>query len=597
MDTAAEATRCPFQRAAHFTAFSLSGKAGNYLFAAIRSDREVIVASGASFPGADDVFVVKTKQKGVSTMKNRLIAAGITAICIGTASASSHREAPFITKYPQVDATDFYMFMSYEPGKEDFVTMIANYIPVQAPYGGPNYFPLDSNALYEIHIDNDGDARRDISFQFRFRDLLPDDGVLEIPVGDKATTAVLRNVGGLSGVGPGKEDGLNHREDYSVIQVVAGKKKPSYRLVRDTGDNSFRFRKPFDYSGTKTFGDTGYSAYAKQFIHDISVPGCKLPGKVFVGQRHEAFKLALGEIFDLVNFVPIDGDVAIEELGGVKFPGGVLQDPERNALAKNNVTSIALEIHKSCLTSPKSNGVIGAWTTASLRQFTILNPRPTFDFPELAAGRWTQVSRLGMPLVNELVIGYDKKDLFNSSSPQDDAAQFAQFVTHPALPEILNTLFLAPVNNVLAGLNIELPTLAPTNFPRQDLVTAFLTGIPGLNAPESGTAAELLRLNTEVPAKARDAQNTLGVLAGDIAGFPNGRRPGDDTVDIALRVVMGSLCHAGLGVCEPADANVGFVPFTDGVPLSAKDFNNHFPYLLTPYPGSPVDAPLPVPED
>ena len=547
-------------------------------------------------------------------MKYKLSVALMALVMTTMASASSHREAPYITKLPQVDATDFYMFMAYEPGREDYVTMISNYIPVQAAYGGPNYFPLDENALYEIHIDNDGDAQEDLSFQFDFRDSLPAAGVAKVPVGDQQVSAVLRNIGGLSGIGAGNEDGLNHIESYRVRVLDAnskgnskkGKKRhhsrhrSSGKSIRNSVTGSRDFRKPFDYSGTKTFGGPGgYDAYAKQFIYDIDVPQCAHPGRVFVGQRNEAFKISLGEVFDLVNFVPIDGEVSLG--GGPAFPGGVIQDPARNTLAKNNVTSLALEIHKDCLTS--GGDVIGAWTTASLRQITVLNPNPTFERPELVGGRWTQVSRLGMPLVNELVIGFDKKDRFNSSHPSNDS-QFAQFVTNPVLPEILNALFLGPVN---ATLGTSFPTLAPTNLPRIDLVTAFLTGFPGVNNIAGSQVAEMLRLNTAIAATPREHQATLGLAAGDLAGFPNGRRPGDDTVDISLRVVMGALCHdlplgaggapVNLGLCSPSDAGVGFVPFTDGAPLSATEFNNSFPYLLTPYPGSPVGAPLPVPSD
>ena len=149
-------------------------------------------------------------------MKARTLSAAIAAVLTVGAQASSHREAPYIGKNPQVDATDFYMFMSYEPGRQDYVTLIANYIPVQAPYGGPNYFPLDSNALYEIHIDNDGDAVEDVTFQFRFSDELPAGGVIPLTIGDKSVTTVLRNIGAVSAESAG---GLNHRESYTVTRV------------------------------------------------------------------------------------------------------------------------------------------------------------------------------------------------------------------------------------------------------------------------------------------------------------------------------------------------------------------------------------------
>lgn len=532
-------------------------------------------------------------------MRMKIIGFGVAcAILIGgEAVASSHREAPFITKYPQVDATDFYLFRSYEPGREEYVTMIANYIPVQAAYGGPNYFPLDSLATYEIHVDNDGDSVEDLTFQFRFEDELVG---IKLDVAGEQISSVLRNVGVLSAE---DETGLNHLESYSIQLVSGDRRTGAKQSITDAGSGSDTFAKPFDYAGTKTFGGPGnYTTYANSFIHDISIPGCGMPGRVFVGQRNEAFKISLGEVFDLVNFVPVEGDSAPGAGDGGGFPGGVTQDEERNILARNNVTSIALEVHRSCLTAGGED-VIGAWTTASLRQINILNPRPTFDKPEISGGRLVQVSRLSAPLVNELFIGYDMKDRFNSSEPRDDG-QFLTFVTNPGLPLILDALFRDAVN---ATLGTDIDDLAPSNFPRNDLVTAFLTGFPGVNQFANVTPGEMLRLNTEILPTPRDQQSAFGVAGGDLAGFPNGRRPGDDVVDIALRVAMGALCHdlplgmggdpVNLGLCDPEDAPVGNVPFTDGAPLSASDLNNSFPYLLTPYPGSPVGAPLPQPAD
>ncbi|MDJ0759922.1 MAG: DUF4331 domain-containing protein [Woeseiaceae bacterium] len=541
-------------------------------------------------------------------MKKQLTCAGvaIAMLAAGSAMASSHREAPFITKYPQSDGTDFYLFKSYEPGREDYVTMIANYIPVQAAYGGPHYFPLDSQALYEIHVDNDGDSVEDLTFQFRFEDTFPENGPVRLNVNGEEISSVLRNIGVLSAA---DQTGLNHLEQYRVTVVNGDRRRGARSTVTDAVTGKSSFAKPFDYAGTKTFGGEGnYTTYANSFIHDISIPGCSAPGRVFVGQRNEAFKLSLGEVFDLVNFVPLEGDSAPGAGDGAGFPFGVTQDPERNILARNNVTSIALEIHEGCLTQG-DEPVIGAWTTSSLRQLNILNPRPTFLKPEVSGGRWTQVSRLSAPLVNELVIGFESKDRFNSSEPKDDG-QFLTFVTNPGLPLILDALFREAVNEILGGVIADFEpfeNLAPTNFPRNDLVTAFLTGFPGLNQPSNVVPGEMLRLNTAIAPTPRDAQHPLGVAAGDLAGFPNGRRPGDDSVDIALRVVMGALCHdlpigengagVNLGLCSPADAVVGNQPFTDGAPLQATDLNNSFPYLLTPYPGSPVGAPLPQPID
>lgn len=541
-------------------------------------------------------------------MKTKLI--GLTCACAAIASvsafASSHREAPFVTKYPQSDGTDFYVFNSYEPGRDGYVTMIANYVPVQAAYGGPNYFPLDSQALYEIHVDNNGDSVEDITFRFRFTDAFPNGESLTLNVDGEEISSVLRNIGPISA---DAAPGLNHLETYT-IDVVSGDRRSGSRASATnatSGDKSFA--KPFDYAGTKTFGGPGnYTTYANSFIHDVSLPGCGIPGRVFVGQRNEAFKLSLGEVFDLVNFVPVEGDSAPGAGDGAGFPGGVTQDPERNILARNNVTSLALEVHQDCLTRGQEP-VIGAWTTSSLRQVNILNPRPTFLKPEVGGGRWVQVSRLSAPLVNELFIGFDRKDRFNSSEPKDDG-QFLKFVTNPGFPLILDVLFRDAVNATLGAGNPDfepIPDLAPSNFPRSDLVTAFLTGFPGVNQPANVVPGEMLRLNTAIPATPRAEQHPLGVAAGDAAGFPNGRRPGDDSVDIALRVAMGALCYPvplgegggplDLGLCSPTDAPVGNVPFTDGAPLDATQLDNSFPYLITPYPGSPVGAPLPQPQN
>ncbi|MEO1574834.1 MAG: DUF4331 domain-containing protein, partial [Pseudomonadota bacterium] len=504
------------------------------------------------------------------------------------------------------DGTDLYLFKSYEPGREDYVTLIANYLPVQAAYGGPNYFALDSQALYEIHIDNNGDSREDLTFQFRFDDALPEGGGIRLDVNGESISSVLRNIGP---VGVGQQAGQNHIETYSLSVVKGDRRRGPRVAAADAATGSQTFGKPFDYVGTKTFGGPGeYSEYANSFIHDVSLPDCAIPARVFVGQRNEAFKLSLGEVFDLVNFVPLEGDSAPGAGDRAGFPNGITQDPMRNTLARNNVTSLAIEVHQDCLTAG-DEPVIGAWTTSSLRQVNILNPRPTFLKPEVSGGRWTQVSRLSSPLVNELVIGFESKDRFNASEPKDDG-QFLTFVTNPGLPLILDSLFREPVNQILGSLDaafVPFENIAPTNFPRTDLVTAFLTGFPGLNQPVDVVPGEMLRLNTAIPATPRAQQHPLGVAAGDVAGFPNGRRPGDDTVDIALRVVMGALCHdvplgengsgINLGLCSPEDAVVGNAPFTDGAPLDATQLNNSFPYLLTPYPGSPVDAPLPQPLD
>jgi hypothetical protein len=510
-----------------------------------------------------------------------LAAAVLCALLPIALQASSHREAPNITRLPTVDSTDVYTFMSYEPGREGYVTMLANYIPLQDPYGGPNYFALDQSALYEIHVDSDGDAREDVTFQFAFdNDLGGQRGLgLTVPVNGVPIAVPLKNIGPVT-AGSDNAATLNFRESYSLY-VVRGDRRGPRASATSSMNGEAKLGKPYDFVGTKTFGSVaGYEDYARQFIHTVSLPGCSMPARVFVGQRNEPFVVNLGPVFDLVNFVPIDGTA---------FPGGIMQDPANDAIRGKNVTTLALEVHKSCLTG-RGNGVIGVWTTASLPQVRVLNPRPSFESPDVNAGAWTQVSRLGMPLVNEVVIGLRDKDRFNATEPKDDG-RFASYVTMPSLPVLIDALFRDAVNATL-GTNIA--NLAPTNYPRSDLVAAFLTGFAGVNQQARVTPSEMQRLNTGIAATPKDAQSPLGVAGGDLAGFPNGRRPGDDVVDIELRVAMGALCYpltiggmsVDLGFCAPAQAPVGNTPITDGAPVSAADFDAAFPYLTTPIPGA-----------
>ncbi len=472
-----------------------------------------------------------------------------------SAMASSHREAPFITRTPKVDATDFYMFKSYQAGRQDFVTLIANYVPLQDAYGGPNYFTMDPDALYEIHIDNNGDAKEDITFQFRFKNEIKD---AQFTVGGKKVSIPLAiNGGPISDVNPA---GLNVRETYGVTVVRNGRRSGARQMVTNATGGSATFDKPIDNIGNKSI--PMYDAYANKHIHTVNIPGCNVPARLFVGQRKDAFVVNLGETFDLINI----------KAPAVEFDANA-EKGARDDLADKNVTTMSLEVAASCLTAG-SDPVIGGWTTASMRQARLLNPTPVGGVNVARdGGAWVQVSRLGMPLVNEVVIGLKDKDRFNHSKPSADG-QFADYVTNPTLPALVEVLYGA------AGAK------APTNFPRNDLVAVFLTGVKGLNQPASVTASEMLRLNTSIPPTAAGSQKRLGVIEGDNAGFPNGRRPGDDVVDVALRVVMGKLCTLNLG-CAPADAPAGAIRFTDGAYLDETFVNAAFPYQKTPLAGSP----------
>jgi len=521
-----------------------------------------------------------------------LIAITISAVMITSAQSSSHREAPYIAGQPKVDSTDFYMFNSYEAGREDFVTIIANYIPLQDAFGGPNYYAMDERAKYEIHIDSDGDAKEDLTFRFDFKNILANNRQgIKLDIDGEKVSVPLKNVGPISAE---NSDNLNFIETYK-IDYIPKRQGKSRGAITKASDGNKNFSKPYDYIGNKTFTSAEeYEKYANQFIHTINIPHCDNPGKVFVGQRKDSFTVNLGETFDLVNNVPVEGDSSpgAGDAGG--FPGGITQSDLNDDLRNKNTTTIALEIPKSCLVG-NGNGVIGGWTSASLRQVSIRNPRGNFYYPEISGGALTQVSRLGNPLVNELVIGLKEKDRFSSSKPRSDK-QFSKFVTHPTLPALLNILFKDAVNSTL-GLSGDdaISDLAPTNFPRADLVAAFLTGFEGVNQMSTVKAAEMLRLNTSIAAVPASEQSAFGVAGDDLAGFPNGRRPGDDVVDIALRVMMGRLCHpvpvvgepVDLGLCKPEDAVVGTVAFTDGAPIDASYFTENFPYLLTPVSGSP----------
>jgi len=500
------------------------------------------------------------------------VAAALT-VC-GSAFASSHREAPFITTSPKVDASDFYLFRSYEPDRAGFVTLIANYQPLQDAYGGPNYFAMDPNALYEIHIDNNGDGQEDITFQFRFRNTLAGGGKgVALPVGGSSVAIPLVQAGPVANV---KDANLNVAETYTVSIVRGERRKGNVATLTNASNGAATFDKPVDNIGRKTIAD--YPAYAAKHVYAVNIPGCSTPGKVFAGQRKDPFAVNLGTIFDLVN-----------------APVSVITNPDLigaapNTLDDKNVTTLALEVPIACLVA-NNEPVIGGWTTASLRQARLLDPTPKagHQTTEKVGGAWAQVSRLGMPLVNEVVIGLKDKDRFNGSRPKDDG-QFATYVTNPSLPKLLE-------------IALALPNTAPTNYPRTDLVTTFLTGIKGVNQPAHVVASEMLRLNTAIPAVPFAQQNRLGIvgniLAGgtDNAGYPNGRRPKDDVVDISLVAVMGGLCMAngdtdalGFGAaCKPAAVPLKETAFKlhDAVDQAVVPLLAGFPYLATPVGGTP----------
>ncbi|TVP52662.1 MAG: DUF4331 domain-containing protein [Halomonadaceae bacterium] len=523
-----------------------------------------------------------------STFQRAALATAVAGLCLSTAmvQASSHREAPFITERPKVDGTDFYMFRSYEDGRmggesdNGYVTMIANYLPLQSPFGGPNYFDLDENAIYEIHIDWSANGQENLTFQFNFSDVNQD---LQLDIGGTMVSVPLKNIGEI---GPGATDGegsIATRQEYT-LRVIQGDRRTGSATTltnKSTGENTFK--KPLDNIGNKSIPE--YAAYADTFIHTFDMPSnvCSGEGKVFVGQRREAFAIALGEIFDLANLTDPLGD----------------RDAGRNDLANKNVTSLAVEVPTDCLTRTDSetaggDPVIGGWTTASIRQVEIINPEPTDkNFSEdpmgqaasVRGGAFTQVSRVGMPLTNEVVIGLKDKDRFNHSQPRNDG-QFAAYATNPTLPNLLNI--------VLDG-----AVMVPEIYPRDDLVEIFLTGLTLFDEndeilfdskPVGVQASEMLRLNTAVAPTPFDEQSDLGLLELDAAGFPNGRRPKDDVVDIALRAVVGGVLpflrdENGDPFVDPNNG----APVTDGAVVTDDLLldDHRFPYLGHPLAGSP----------
>jgi Domain of unknown function (DUF4331) len=511
------------------------------------------------------------KQRRISALvKLALAAATVAASAASPTStfAASHREAPMIAGLPRVDSTDLYVFRSYEPGRSNYVTILANYIPLQDAYGAPNYFNFDDNAVYEIHIDQNGDAREDLTFQFRFKDL---NKGIALNVGGKQVPIPLVNIGAANDVNAGT---LNATQSYTVNVLRGARRLPwATNFITNAANGSNTFAKPVDNIGQRSFPD--YKGYAAKHLYKVNIPGCAEPGRMFVGQRKEGFGVRLGDIFDLLN-IPTS-----EVIGSRDNPNAF------NVTADKNVSTLGLEVPISCLAT-SAEPVIGVWTTASLPQSRDDDDKSGKFF--FNRRNMNQVSRLGAPLVNEVVIGLQDKDKFSGAEPRDDG-QFATYVTNPTLPAIVEVIYGAD------GVR------APSVFPRTDLVAAFLTGVEGVNRPKNVVASEMLRLNTALPATPKGSQNSLGaagcfvngalVVAGnpacDPAGFPNGRRPGDDVVDIALRVVMGALLPPGPG--KPTSANL---PYTDGVLVEDSQFDNAFPYLRTPIPGGPGDQPAPA---
>jgi len=449
---------------------------------------------------------------------------------------SSHREAPEISKDPVADSTDVYAFVS--PDKPDAVTLIANYIPLQSPAGGPNFYEFGDDVLYAIHVDNNGDGRADISYQFRFTTTVAD------------PETFLYNTGPIESIG---SPNWNRRQSYDVT-VVSGF---SERTI-----GSGLACPPCNIGPLST---PNYGTVAGQAVHSL---GNGIT--VFAGQRAEAFYVDLGSIFDLADLRPFANLHATFGLPGLSASPGV------NATNHVNVHSIAIQVPISPVTR-SGHPTIGVWTTASRQRVRLWD---VDHGKNIDSGPFRQVSRLGNPLVNEVLIPLGHKDQWNSLPPSDDKL-FAHYVTQPGLAALLPTLY--------PGVFPNLDALVKSGKPRADLEAILLTGIPAGIIPGfqnfTGTVlADMLRLNTSIAPTSAGKQSIFGLLGGDPAGFPNGRRVTDDIVAIELRAIAG-VTYPLIDNKFTPDAAAG--KLTDGLTpasVSAPSLGQ-FPYLGVPYSG------------
>jgi hypothetical protein len=448
---------------------------------------------------------------------------------------SSHREAPEISKDPVADSTDVYAFVS--PKRPDHVTLIANFIPMQAPDGGPNFYEFGDDVLYEIHVNNRGDATRDLTFQFKFQTKVLNDKTF------------LYNTGPISSIG---DKNWNRPQFYSVTRVEWKGEKKNKETVLGKG-----LRVPPVNVGPRS--TPNYAKLSAQAIHDV-----KQGTRVFCGQRADAFHVDLGSIFDLGALRPLN------EAHLISMPGadGV------NSVQGFNVHTIALEVPISKLTrdgskpnamSPKA--VIGVWATASRRKSRM------FDKAKgkyVGHGPWEQVARLANPLFNEVIVPMAEKDEWNARPPWDDK-RYAKYVNKPELAGLLPVLYPG-----------AFPNLAKYTKPRADLNAVLLTGIPkgvvpGFQNYTGAVEADMLRLNLAIPPTANP--NDLGLVAGDAAGWPNGRRVTDDVVTVALRAVAGLT----LPLVDPSFTPDGAASaVADGTTNTNAALTDTFPFLGLP---------------
>ena len=460
-----------------------------------------------------------------------------------TSIASSHREAPLIVADPLADNTDTYAFRSTESGRSGFVTLIANWIPFQEPSGGPHFYKWDDTVLYEIYVDNTGDGVAVVTYQFRFKTRFTNpDSIL----GMAAPNQALSGTGGVEPLITSLDDpDYNEPQTYSVTRIDRSGKQVVLATDLIVPPNNIGERTTPNYE----------NALGQAAVY--SLPN---GGKVFAGQRDEGFYIDVGGVFDTLKLKSIATTDGVDSTAGF------------------NVSTIAIEVPIQELT--RSGGVptgptapdavVGVWATSSRQKLSVLRSNPSEKGDDaLNPGPFQQVSRLGSPLVNELIIPLKLKDSFNRSTPAGDA-QFAEFVTNPQLAQLLSAAF-----------GITVPSA-----PRNDLVAIFATGIP-VNAAtgpnfttflSDGRPHEMLRLNVAIPPSSNPSR--LGLLGGDVAGFPNGRRVFDDVVDISLRAVAGGTPFTPATNISPNNT------LGDGVANNDVPFLTRFPYLGVPQSGN-----------
>ena len=456
-----------------------------------------------------------------------LVAMSFVSFQMMPTNASSHREAPLISNDPQADNTDVYAFVS--PDRPDTVTIIANYIPLEEPAGGPNFAGFGDNVLYGLHIDNNGDGKEDVTYEFRFKTQVLNGNTF------------LYNTGPITSL---TDPDWNVRQTYSVTRVVG------HGQSEVLGQN---IRTPPVNIGPRSM--PAYDSLANAAVTDLP-DGIK----VFAGQRDDPFFVDLGSVFDLAGLRPFN-------------PFHVIQLPAEDGVdgvAGFNTHSIAIQVPTAQLVA--TGPTIGVYASASRRKVTILEKHGK----RKGEGPWIEVSRLANPLINEVVIPLARKDLWNASEPENDQ-RFEGFYTAPEVTKLENALYPVLDNAPETG--------------RGDLVAVLLTGVPTLNFT-GDTKSDLIRLNTVIPPSGPvGTGNRLGLLAGDFAGFPNGRRLEDDVTDIELRAfacgygpIVGPIIE-GFGFCA---GNANRTPnnlLGDCVDENEKSFLTTFPYVATPHQG------------